>query len=101
MHPNPHDAQHCRRAAFATLLTILIVAGVAGGQDSSDPVPKVYKDGPSLRFEFPEMRVGIAEYDEGPTGTTVFYFPNGVKGAVDVRGGAPGTTKCDRPYERV
>jgi L-aminopeptidase/D-esterase-like protein len=91
MHPNPHDAQHCRRAAFATLLTILIVAGVAGGQDSSDPVPKVYKDGPSLRFEFPEMRVGIAEYDEGPTGTTVFYFPNGVKGAVDVRGGAPGT----------
>jgi L-aminopeptidase/D-esterase-like protein len=40
------------------------------------------------------MRVGIAEYDEGPTGTTVFYFPEGVKGAVDVRGGAPGTVNA-------
>jgi len=36
------------------------------------------------------MLVGVAEYDEGPTGTTVFYFPKGVKAAVDVRGGAPG-----------
>jgi L-aminopeptidase/D-esterase-like protein len=63
----------------------------------------VNKDGPSLRFDFPDMRVGIAEYDEGPTGTTVFYFPNGVKGAVDVRGGAPGTlnaTALMNSYER-
>lgn len=94
MHPNPHDTQHCRCAAFAALATILIAAGVAVGQDSSEPVPKVYKDVPSLRFEFPEMRVGIAEYEEGPTGTTVFYFPKGVKGAVDVRGGAPGTVNA-------
>jgi len=64
------------------------------GQDSAQPIPKVYKEGPSLRFEFPEMRVGIAEYDEGPTGTTVFYFPNGVKGAVDIRGGSPGTVNA-------
>jgi L-aminopeptidase/D-esterase-like protein len=94
MHTNPRDSQHCRRTAFAALLTILIVAGVVTGQDSSEPVPKVYKDGPSLRFEFPGMRVGISEYEEGPTGTTVFYFPNGVKGAVDVRGGAPGTVNA-------
>jgi L-aminopeptidase/D-esterase-like protein len=49
------------------------------------------------------MRIGIAEYDEGPTGTTVFYFPKGVKGAVDVRGGAPGTvnaTTLMNAYER-
>lgn len=32
--------------------------------------------------------------DEGPTGTTVFYFPDGVKGAVDIRGGAPGTVNA-------
>ena len=41
------------------------------------------------------MRVGVAEYDEGPTGTTVFYFPKGVKAATDVRGGAPGTLNTD------
>jgi len=41
------------------------------------------------------MRIGIAEYDEGPTGTTVFYFPGKVVGAVDVRGGAPGTIFTD------
>ena len=75
----------------AASLTITLVGGGAAGQDSSQPIPKLYKEGPSLKFDFPEMRVGIAEYDEGPTGTTVFYFPDGVKGAVDVRGGSPGT----------
>jgi len=77
-------------ASLSTLLT----AGTGAGQDSAQLIPKVYKEGPSIRFEFPEMRVGIAEYDEGPTGTTVFYFPNGVKGAVDVRGGSPGTVNA-------
>jgi L-aminopeptidase/D-esterase-like protein len=48
-----------------------------------------------LRFDFPELRVGIAEYDAGPTGATVFYFPGKVKAAVDVRGGAPGTINTD------
>lgn len=79
---------------MAALLSTMVAAGTAAGQDSAQPIPKVYKEGPSLRFEFPAMRVGIAEYDEGPTGTTVFYFPNGVKGAVDVRGGAPGTVNA-------
>ena len=76
------------------LFASAIATGVAVAQDSAPPSPKVYNDGPSLRFDFPEMRVGTAEYDEGPTGTTVFYFPNGVKGAVDVRGGAPGTVNA-------
>lgn len=44
-----------------------------------------------LKFEFPGMSVGVAEYEEGPTGTTVFYFPNGVMAAGDIRGGATGT----------
>lgn len=69
----------------AASLSTMVAGGMAVGQDSAQPIPKVYKEGPSLRFDFPEMRVGIAEYDEGPTGTTVFYFPNSVKGAVDVR----------------
>ena len=41
------------------------------------------------------MLIGVAEYEEGPTGTTVFYFPQGVKAAVDARGGAPGTVNTD------
>lgn len=45
----------------------------------------------ALSFDFPELEVGIAEYDEGPTGCTVLHFPNGsVACATDVRGGAPG-----------
>src|SRR3712207_5672727 len=48
-----------------------------------------------LRFDFPELRIGVAEYDAGPTGATVFYFPGKVKAAVDVRGGAPGTINTD------
>lgn len=58
-------------------------------------VPRVNPVGPALTFDFPGMRIGVAEYDEGPTGTTVFYFPNKVVAVVDVRGGAPGTIFTD------
>jgi L-aminopeptidase/D-esterase-like protein len=47
---------------------------------------------PCLRFDFPGLRIGIAEYSEGPTGVTVFHFPERVFGAVDTRGGAPGSS---------
>lgn len=47
-----------------------------------------------LEFSFPAVHIGVAEYDEGPTGTTVFYFPDGVIAAADVRGGAPGTVNA-------
>src|SRR5689334_4192544 len=55
-----------------------------------------------LKFDFPKMKVGVAEYEEGPTGTTVFYFPEGVMGAADVRGGSTGTLNANvvaRGYE--
>src|SRR5918912_509082 len=44
-----------------------------------------------LEFDFPGLRIGVAEYEDGPTGCTVFHFANG--GAMlerDVRGGSPG-----------
>jgi L-aminopeptidase/D-esterase-like protein len=47
---------------------------------------------PFLKFDFPGIRIGIAEYPEGPTGVTVFHFPERVFGTVDTRGGAPGTS---------
>ncbi|MGH9903070.1 MAG: P1 family peptidase [Pyrinomonadaceae bacterium] len=57
--------------------------------------PRTSFEGPSLEFDFPSMQIGVAEYEEGPTGVTVFYFPKGAAAAVDVRGGAPGTTNTD------
>lgn len=69
----------------------LLTPAVVIGQGPERPIPKVYTEGRVLRFDFPEMKIASAEYDEGPTGTTVFYFPKGAKGAVDVRGGSPGT----------
>lgn len=45
-----------------------------------------------LHFDFPGLRVGVAEYEEGPTGCTVFRLPpGGAACATDVRGGSPGT----------
>ncbi len=58
-------------------------------------VPRTVFDGPALKLDFPGLRIGVAEYDEGPTGTTVFYFPAKVMAVVDVRGGAPGTIFTD------
>ena len=46
---------------------------------------------PVIEFDFPGLEIGVAEYAEGPTGCTVFHFPNGATCVADVRGGAPGT----------
>ncbi|HVF47605.1 MAG TPA: P1 family peptidase [Pyrinomonadaceae bacterium] len=73
----------------------LVSFGNSQPRETRTATPKVDKSGPSLTFDFPAMRVGVAEYDEGPTGTTVFYFPNGVKGAVDMRGGSPGELNAE------
>jgi len=72
-----------------------LVGGLAAQSPPGEPIPHVDFAGPALTFDFPWMRIGVAEYEEGPTGTTVFYFPEGVKAAVDVRGGAPGTVNTD------
>jgi 6-aminohexanoate-oligomer endohydrolase len=59
--------------------------------DNASLVPRTDFDGPALELDFPGLRIGIAEYDEGPTGCTVFHFVNGATCATDVRGGSPGT----------
>ena len=48
-------------------------------------------DGPALELDFPGLRIGVAEYEEGPTGCTVFHFTGGATIERDVRGGSPGT----------
>lgn len=43
----------------------------------------------TFEFNYPDFLVGTAEYPDGPTGCTVFIFPDGgAEAAVDVRGGA-------------
>ena len=65
---------------------------------SSNPslVPLTAFTGPVLEFDFPDLHIGVAEYAEGPTGATVFYFPAGAMGTVDVRGGAAATVNTER-----
>lgn len=89
--------KRCLPLSVTLILQTLVVTVVSA--QAHDPnaglVPKTEFDGPALEFDFPGMLIGVAEYSEGPTGTTVFYFPEGVMAAVDVRGGAPGTVNTD------
>jgi L-aminopeptidase/D-esterase-like protein len=75
------------------ILVLLALSGTAVSQGDA-PEPKTNRGEKVLNFDFPEMLVGTAEYDEGPTGATVFYFPDRVKAAVDVRGGSVGTVNA-------
>lgn len=58
--------------------------------DGTPPTARTTFDGPVVEFDFPGLRIGVAEYDEGPTGCTVLAFPAGARLATDVRGGSPG-----------
>jgi len=49
-----------------------------------------------LTFDFPGLEIGTAVYPDGPTGCTVFYFPEGATCSVDVRGAAPATIATDQ-----
>jgi hypothetical protein len=51
---------------------------------------RTYPGSRVLKFDFPSFKVGVAEYEEGPTGCTVFHFPEGAATAIDVRGGNVG-----------
>lgn len=79
---------------FFVFSTIQLLSGQNLTQNSND--------GAILKFDFPGMNIGIAENEEGPTGTTVFYFPDRVMAAADVRGGSTGTVNASalsRAYE--
>ena len=43
-----------------------------------------------VTFDLPGVRIGTAEYPEGPTGCSVFHFPERAVCEVDARGGGPG-----------
>ncbi len=49
-----------------------------------------FSGGRALEFDFPGLEIGVAEYEEGPTGCTVFHLPKVASLSIDVRGGSPG-----------
>jgi hypothetical protein len=73
--------------------------GVAGVEKKPQPlsndtaklVPRTAFEGPRLEFDFPALQIGVAAYEEGPTGCTVFRFAHDPTSVIDVRGGYPGT----------
>jgi L-aminopeptidase/D-esterase-like protein len=93
----------------------LLFAGAAGGlslaagravlaQDKPPPAadkekPDTSPGGKVLEFDFPGLLIGSAHYPGGPTGCTVFRFPERALVVADVRGGVPGTLFTDRVRE--
>ena len=65
------------------------------------PVPVTEFTAPFLAFDLPRLRIGCAEYDEGPTGCTVFLFDQGAVTAVDVRGGMPGVVESEYQFHHA
>ena len=60
--------------------------------DNTELEPRTSFDEALLSFDFPGLQIGVAEYEAGPTGCTVFYFPNGAATSIDIRGGSVGTS---------
>lgn len=59
--------------------------------DTAHPTPRTHVDASRwLTVDFPGLEIGVAEYVEGPTGCTVFHFPEVASMHIDVRGGSPG-----------
>ena len=54
--------------------------------DQSLLKPVINEGGRELQLNWPMIRIGTAEYKEGPTGVTVFRFGRKVLAAYDVRG---------------
>jgi L-aminopeptidase/D-esterase-like protein len=84
-------------ACFALLLAGSLQAATPPPSQAQLPtVLNAGADSPAaLRFDWPMLRIGTGEYEEGPTGVTVFRFANPVHVAIDVRGGGPGTVNSD------
>ena len=53
----------------------LLGAPIAHSQDAAKPTPHVSYDGPALTFDFPGVKVGVAEYEEGPPELRCCTFP--------------------------
>jgi len=82
-------------AVLRTGLIALALAGAAPALADDAPAPVLNAGDRLLQFDWPAIQVGTGEYEEGPTGVTVFHFDRRSLAAVDVRGGGPGTVNTD------
>ncbi|MSQ98371.1 MAG: peptidase S58 DmpA [Xanthomonadales bacterium] len=74
--------------AAATFLTVgCLLSPLMADQSQLQPVINAHDE--VLPLDWPLLHVGTAEYAEGPTGVTVFYFQRKVLVAMDVLGGSP------------
>jgi L-aminopeptidase/D-esterase-like protein len=80
---------------FRFLAAFALTTAASGAFCANAPAVGAPEEGPGLSFDLPGVRVGVAEYEEGPTGATLLYFPHRVLAAVDVRGGAPGSVNSE------
>lgn len=55
--------------------------------DTLKLVPKVTAREPKIEFDWAALHIGAAWYEGGPSGCTVFYFPDKARTAADIRGG--------------
>ncbi|MBS0419767.1 MAG: P1 family peptidase [Proteobacteria bacterium] len=84
-----------KRFVLAAAVSAALASASSQAADQSTLTPVVNAGQQTLQFDWPAIRVGTAEYEDGPTGVTVIHFPKRALGAVDVRGGGPGTVNTD------
>ncbi|HME85607.1 MAG TPA: P1 family peptidase [Roseiarcus sp.] len=80
-------------AAAAAFLVVHSAEGARGAQDGL--VADTGFHGPTLTFDWQDIKVGVGAYQEGPTGLTIIRFMLGAAVVVDSRGGAPATVNTD------
>ena len=80
-------------AAAAAFLVLHAAEGARGAQDGLVADTGIH--GPTLTFDWPDIKVGVGAYEEGPTGLTIIRFMLGAAVVVDSRGGAPATVNTD------
>lgn len=90
---------------LAPALLLCAIAAPATAQNNDGPSAQGdlavtlndgFDDGDALKFDWPVLSIGTGQYEDGPTGVTVIRFGRKVHGAVDARGGGPGTVNA--PY---
>lgn len=86
----------CRlRSIHVGAMAFVLLATSPAGAGQEDLAITTERPGPVLTLDWPAVEIGVATYEDGPTGVTVLRFPKRATAAVDVRGGAPGTLMTD------
>jgi len=80
------------KAAMIFVMVNCLFPPLRADQSQLQPVINAHEE--VLQLDWPLLRVGTAEYEEGPTGVTVFYFQKKVLVAMDVVGGSPSSVNA-------